>query len=78
MAKKEFLQESDLTALAKQFREATGKRRADAARDMGIKQTSIFHAEESPELSFLKLRIRMIETYSPFKVTGPFYVLEKK
>ncbi len=78
MAKKEFLQESALAALAKQFREAAGKRRADAARDMGIKQTSIFHAEESPEQSFLKLRKRMIEKYSPYKVTGPFYILEKK
>ena len=78
MAELESLKESDLAALAKQFREAAGKRRADAARDMGIKQTSIFHAEESPEKSYRKLRIRMIEKYSPYKVVGPVYLLQKK
>ena len=74
----EFVQERDLAVLAKKFRLAAGRTRADAARDMGIKHPSIFHAEESPEKPFCKLRKRMIETYSPFKVVGPIYWLEKK
>ncbi len=78
MAKKEFLSETELTAFAKQVRENAGKKRAQAARDMGVSQTSIFHAEESPEQSLAKLRARMIEAYSPFKVIGPVFRLEKK
>jgi DNA-binding XRE family transcriptional regulator len=74
----EVINEAQLAALAKQFREAAGKTRAEAARDMGVKQPSIFHAEESPEQSFLKLRRRMIEKYSPYKVEGPGFWLEKK
>lgn len=54
------------------------KSRAEAAREMGVSQTSIFNAEESPEQSLLKLRVRMIETYSPYKVTGPSFALEPK
>lgn len=72
------LQETDLTRLAKRFRKEAGKSRAEAARDMKVSQTSIFHAEESPEQALLKLRTRMIEAYSPFKVIGPVFYLEKK
>lgn len=68
-----FVEEEDLASLAKKFRQAAGKSRAEAARDMGVKHPSVFHAEESPEKGYLKLRKRMIETYSPFKVSGPFY-----
>ena len=78
MRQKQFLSETDLIALAKKFRTRAGKTRAQAARDMGVAQTSIFNAEESPEQSLSKLRMRMIETYSPFKVTGPVYYLAKK
>lgn len=70
--------ENDLAVLAKDFRRKAGKTRAQAAREMGVAQTSIFHAEESPDLSLLKLRMRMIEAYSSFTVRGPVYVLEKK
>jgi DNA-binding XRE family transcriptional regulator len=75
---KEFLNETELTALAKKFRKETGIKRAQAARDMGVSQTSIFHAEESPEEGLTKLRMRMIEMYSPFKVTGPVFFLTRK
>ena len=78
MSKKEFLTEKELAAFAKQFRKKAGKRRADAARDMGVSQTSIFNAEESPEQGLQKLRMRMIEAYSPFAVVGPVYLLKKK
>jgi DNA-binding XRE family transcriptional regulator len=78
MSKKEFLSEAELAAFAKQMREKAGIRRAQAARDMGVSQTSIFHAEESPEQSLAKLRARIIEAYSPFKVVGPVFFLNQK
>lgn len=77
MVKKEFLTETELVAFAKKVRKEAGIRRAQAARDMGVSQTSIFHAEESPEQSLVNLRLRMIAAYSPFKVAGPFYQLHK-
>ena len=45
---------------------------------MGVSQTSIFHAEETPEQALVKLRMRMIEKYSPYKVKGAFYFLSGK
>jgi hypothetical protein len=78
MSKKGFLSEVELAALAKKLREKAGKKRAQAARDMDVSQTSIFRAEETPEQSLAKLRVRMIETYSRFKVRGPVYLLEEK
>jgi DNA-binding XRE family transcriptional regulator len=72
------LEEKDLARLAKRFREEAKKTRQDAARDLGVTHTSIFNAEENLKQSLLKLRIRMIEKYSPFKVTGPTFYLEKK
>ena len=78
MSKKEFLTEIELAASAKQFRKKAGKKRADAARDMGVSQTSIFNAEESPKQGLQKLRMRMIEAYSPFAIVGPVYLLKKK
>ena len=78
MKRKQFLEEKDLAALAQRFREEAGKTRAQAARDMGVAQTSIFHAEENPEQSFVKLRRRMIEAYSRYTLTGPVFYLKKK
>jgi DNA-binding XRE family transcriptional regulator len=75
---KQTIVEKDLVALAKRFRQESGKTRAQAAREMKVAQTCIFHAEESPHLSLQKLRVRMIEAYSPFKVTGPVFFLEEK
>jgi DNA-binding XRE family transcriptional regulator len=72
---KEFLNETELTALAKKFRKEAGIKRAQAARDMGVSQTSIFHAEESPEEGLTKLRMRMIAAYSTFNVKGPVFYL---
>jgi DNA-binding XRE family transcriptional regulator len=70
--------ERELVALAKRFRKQAGISRAQAARDMAVSQTSIFNAEETPEQGLTKLRTRMIEAYSPFKVIGPVFHLEKK
>jgi hypothetical protein len=70
--------EKELAALAKQFREASGKSKADVARQLRVSAPSVFNAEERPELSLTGLRIRMIEAYSPFKVCGPVFHLKKK
>lgn len=74
---KEF-EERELAALAKRLRKAAGKTRAQAARDMKVSQPSLFHAEESPKQGLFKLRKRMIEHYSPFKLVGPTYALKRK
>ena len=78
MPEKELLTEKDLAALAKSLRKNAGKTRAEAGREIGVSHVSIHRAEENPEESLLKLRTRMIETYSPFKVVGPVFYLEKK
>jgi hypothetical protein len=78
MAKRAFLTESDLAALAKKTRQATGKRKVEVAHELAVAPPSIFNAEENPLMSLHKLRIRMIETYSRYKVVGPVYYLERK
>ena len=72
------LREKDLAAMAKRFRTQAGITRAQAARDMKVSQTSIFNAEETPEQALVKLRVRMIEAYSPYKVIGAVYFLKRK
>jgi DNA-binding XRE family transcriptional regulator len=78
MLKEKPVSEKNLTALAKRFRKKAGKNRAEAAREMGVAQTSIFQAEEMPEQALFKLRSRMIEKYSGFKVVGPVFLLRPK
>lgn len=70
--------EDELAALAKHFRVASGRNRAQAARELGIARPSLIHAEDFPEKSFFKLRKRIIEKYSPYKLVGPVFWLEKK
>jgi DNA-binding XRE family transcriptional regulator len=77
VSKKQPLLQKNLAPIARRFRKQAGKTRAQAAREMGVAQTSIFNAEESPGQSLLKLRMRMIQAYSSFKVIGPFYHLKK-
>jgi hypothetical protein len=78
MAKKKLINESDLGALAKKAREAAGKRKIAVARELGVAPAAIFNAEERPEMSLTKVRIRMIETFTKYKVVGPVFYLEKK
>lgn len=77
MPKKKLLTEEDLAALAKEFRIKAGKSRAEAGRELGVSHVSIHRAEENPEESLLKLRIAIIEAYSPFKVLGPVFFFAK-
>jgi DNA-binding XRE family transcriptional regulator len=78
MSRKATMSENDLAVVAKEFRRQAGRTRAQAAREMKVSQTSIFNAEETPEQGLVKLRMRMIEAYSGFKVRGPVYLLEEK
>jgi DNA-binding XRE family transcriptional regulator len=78
MPHQRLLTEKDLPALAKHFRKKAGKTRTQVGRELGVSHVSIFRAEENPEESLLKLRLRMIEAYSEFKVRGPVYLLEAK
>jgi len=69
---------SDLAALAKIQRETAGKTRADAARELGVAQPTIFFAEEEPERGLHKLRMEMIERYSDLEVVGPLYLIRNR
>jgi len=50
----------------------------EVAREFRVASPSVFNAEEKPKLPLHKLRIRMIETYSKYKVVGPVYYLERR
>ena len=78
MLQKQTVSDKELARLARRFRKQAGKSRAQAAREMKVSQTSIFQAEELPDQALFKLRVRMIEKYSPYKVRGPVFLLEKK
>ena len=78
MPMKKLLTEKDLCVLAKRFRQQADKTRAEAGRELDVSHVSIHRAEENPEESLFKLRARMIEAYSDFKVIGPVFYLEKK
>lgn len=70
--------EKELAAIARKYRMATGKNRAEAARELGVARQSLIHAEDFPEKSMFKLRKRVIEKYSSYRVVGPVYWLKKK
>jgi transcriptional regulator with XRE-family HTH domain len=78
MKKDEQFNAEQLASLAKRFRKAAGKSKADVARELGVAAPTVFSAEERPEMSLSLLRIRIIEKYSKFKVTGPAYFLKHK
>ena len=78
MAKRRIVAESDLAALAKEFRLKAGKTKIEAAAELNVGRPSVQLAEENPKQHLTKLRIRLIEKYSPYKVLGPVYLLEKK
>jgi DNA-binding XRE family transcriptional regulator len=67
--------ESQLAALAKKHRIRAGKNRAEAARELRVARPAIIYAEDYPEMSFTKLRRRLIETYSTQRVTGPLFLI---
>ena len=77
MRVKNFVSEAELASLARKYRIAAGRNRAEAARELGVARQSIIYAEDRPEKSFTKLRCRIIEAYSPYSVRGPVFLMEK-
>ncbi|NBV21808.1 MAG: hypothetical protein EBS05_07790 [Proteobacteria bacterium] len=78
MAKKQLLAERRLAALAKKFREQSGRTKAQMARELGVTRPTMQDVEERPEKNLTKLRCRIIEACSPYRVGGPGYWLERK
>ena len=78
MKDKRLCDDAGLAALAKKLRLAAGKKRAEAARELGVARPTVVQAEENPKLSLSKVRVRIIERYSNFRVVGPVYLLEEK
>jgi hypothetical protein len=78
MSRKKLVSEQDLAVVAKEYRLKTGKKKFEAADDLGVARSTLQLAEETPGQSLTKLRIRMIEKYSPYKVVGPVYLLQRK
>lgn len=78
MRRQNIVAETELATLAKQFRERAGKSKNEAAAELRVGRPSVQLAEENPEQSLTKLRIRLIEKYSPYKVVGPVYLLKRK
>jgi DNA-binding XRE family transcriptional regulator len=78
MATKRLVKETELAALAKQHRIKSGMNKVEAAAALGVTPPTVHLAEEDPSESLTKLRCRIIEKFSPFKVTGPFFLIRGK
>lgn len=78
MSNKQSVTEAELATLAKEFRLKSGRTKIEAAAELGVTRPTVQNAEENPDQSLTRVRIRMIETYSPYKVSGPYYRLERK
>lgn len=78
MAKRQMYSEPELAKLAKQFREQSGKTKAELGRELKVTRATMQDVEEHPERNLTKLRRRIIEKYSRFRVVGPVYYLKRK
>ena len=78
MRKTWLVEERQLAALAKRFRQQSGKKKVQAARELGVNSSTMHLAEEDPEQSLTKLRCRIIEKYSPYEVSVPLRLLTMK
>lgn len=70
--------ETELAGLAKRFRSKSGKTKIEAAEELNVARPTVQLAEGTPGQSLTKLRIRIIEKYSEYRVVGPVFILEKK
>jgi len=70
---KKFVKEADLAKLAKAARKRERLSKAEVARQLGVTRGTIHQAEEYADMSLTKLRIRMIEKYTPDRISGPLY-----
>ena len=76
MQQKQLVRESELANLAKATRKQAGLSKAEVARRLGVTRGTIHQAEEYPDMSLTKLRIKIIEKCSSTTVLGPLYQLE--
>ena len=76
MRQKNLVKESELAKLAKAARSKAKLSKAEIARQLGVTRGTIHQAEEYPDMSLTKLRIKIIEKCSSEKVSGPFYQIE--
>ena len=76
--RKKLVKERDLARLAKQSREQTRLTKAELARQLHVTRGTIQQAEEYPEMSLTKVRLRMIEKCAPVRISGPFYLIENR
>jgi DNA-binding XRE family transcriptional regulator len=73
---KRLLKENELANLAKTARKKACLSKAEVGRQLGVTRGTIHQAEEYPEMSLTKLRIKIIEKCSPATISGPFYQIE--
>lgn len=73
-----YVGEPQLASLARKYRIQAGRNRAQAARELKVARQAIIYAEDQPGKSFTKLRCRLIEAYSSYRVKGPVFCLERK
>ena len=78
MHQQKLVTEKRLAKLAKKAREQLKISKAELGRQLGASKGAIHQAEEYADMSLTKLRIRMIEKCSGFKVLGPMFLLEPK
>jgi transcriptional regulator with XRE-family HTH domain len=76
--KKTTYTESELAALAREIRVASGKSQKEVALELGVSAPSVSNAERDTERSLFALRKRIIEKYSGGKLIGPEYRLIAK
>ena len=65
-----------MAKLAKAARKRARLTKAEVARQLHVTRGTIHQAEEYVEMSLTKLRIKMIEKYTPHRISGPFYQIE--
>ena len=78
MPRTQIVSEAKLGGLARELRIRAGRNRAEAARELKVARQAIIYAEDAPEKSFTKLRLRMIEKYGNCKVKGPVFILKEE
>ena len=76
MCETKLVGENDLAQLAKAARQKAGLSKAELARQLGVTRGTIHQAEEYPDMSLTKLRVKMIKKCSPATITGPLYQIE--
>lgn len=75
---RQYYRAEELAGLAKSIRKASGKKQHEVARELEVSRPSVVFAENAPERNLLLLRKRIIDAYSPYTVSGPYFRLERK